>query len=95
MGDYVNSVADAVKPVASMARALADYARNGRWGTCSGCPLDGNGAQVPELCQFTNRYDHLLPIDALAFQIRWREDATRADRRAEAELAVVAAGQPG
>lgn len=32
--------------------------RNGRWGTCSGCPRDPDGTIHPEQCQFTRRYDH-------------------------------------
>lgn len=38
----------------------AQLARNGRWGTCSGCPEDHNGVIYPERCQFTDRYDHNL-----------------------------------
>jgi hypothetical protein len=34
--------------------------RNGRWGTCSGCPRDALGHAFPEECKFTNRYDHNL-----------------------------------
>lgn len=74
--DYHASKADAVKP-ARMARALADFARNGRWGTCASCPLDGDGRKVPELCEHTGRYDHLLTIDALAFQIHRDERKPR------------------
>lgn len=33
-------------------------ARNGRWGTCSGCPRDLNGKVFPERCEYTGRYDH-------------------------------------
>jgi len=53
--------------------------RNGRWGTCSGCPREtvndieeltyGHGnAKVrffPEQCSNTNRYDHWFGVDAL------------------------------
>lgn len=31
--------------------------RNGRWGTCVGCPRDGNSVH-PEICSETRRYDH-------------------------------------
>lgn len=31
--------------------------RNGRWGTCVGCPRDVDGAH-PEHCAYTDRYDH-------------------------------------
>jgi hypothetical protein len=37
------------------ARAL--ILRNGRWGTCSGCPHEQDGKH-PEECDFTQRYDH-------------------------------------
>lgn len=39
---------------------LIQFARNGRWGTCSGCPRDENGLILPELCEYTQRYDHNL-----------------------------------
>jgi len=38
-------------------------ARNGRWGTCSGCPRDAKGNVFPERCEFTNRYDHNISPD--------------------------------
>lgn len=53
-----------------MASALIDFARNARWGTCAGCPVDDNGDAKPELCRFTQRYDHNLTIDDLAFQVK-------------------------
>ena len=31
--------------------------RNGRWGTCAGCPRDAQGIH-PENCPYTERYDH-------------------------------------
>lgn len=34
--------------------------RNGRWGTCSGCPRDAKGMPCPERCAFTDRHDHHL-----------------------------------
>jgi hypothetical protein len=39
-------------------------ARNGRWGTCSGCPRDAKGTVFPERCGFTDRYDHNLSPNA-------------------------------
>ncbi len=44
------------------------FARNGRWGTCCDCPYDGNGRILPELCRFTERYDHNLILDDLVWQ---------------------------
>ena len=49
-----------------LASAFEAFARNGRWGTCSGCPQDGAGRVLPELCVYTQRYDHQLTFDALA-----------------------------
>lgn len=39
--------------------------RNGRWGTCSGCPRDNAGFAHPHLCENTERYDHYLTEAAL------------------------------
>lgn len=44
------------------------FARNGRWGTCGGCPEDGDGNTMPELCTDTLRYDHNLTIESLVEQ---------------------------
>lgn len=52
---------------------FVQFSRNGRWGTCSGCPYDGNGIVMPELCTFTDRYDHNLDLDALVFQFKHYE----------------------
>lgn len=52
--------------VAELRSAFADFARNGRWGTCEICPCDGYGRKLPELCAFTEREDHQADIDALA-----------------------------
>lgn len=59
-------------------------ARNGRWGTCGGCPRDAEGRAYPERCEFTGRYDHNLTewiswviiggesgSDARTFRIEW------------------------
>ena len=51
--------------VAELRSAFADFSRNGRWGTCGGCPCDGYGRKLPELCDFTDRGDHQFDIDAL------------------------------
>lgn len=40
------------------------FARNGRWGTCSGCPY-ADGQKFPEFCEDTNRYDHKLTLPQL------------------------------
>ena len=52
--------------VAELRSPLADFSRNGRWGTCDVCPCDGYGRKLPELCPFTDRDDHQYAIDALA-----------------------------
>lgn len=41
------------------------FARNGRWGTCGGCPRDTDKHAYPEFCPDTDRYDHQLTIDSL------------------------------
>ena len=56
--------------VAELRSAFADFSRNGRWGTCGACPLDGYGRKLPELCPCTDRADHQLDIDALAEQFK-------------------------
>jgi len=35
--------------------------RNGRWGTCSGCPQSGKDV-YPERCGLTDRYDHNIHV---------------------------------
>jgi hypothetical protein len=47
---------------------FAMFARNGRWGTCVACPCDGHYNKIPELCEFTDRYDHHLKLEDLLFQ---------------------------
>lgn len=49
-----------------MKDAFRQFSRNGRWGTCGGCPRDSNGNTYPEFCGLTNRHDHNLDVDALA-----------------------------
>lgn len=42
------------------------FARNGRWGACVGCPRDSDGNAYPEFCEYTDRYDHKLSAAGLA-----------------------------
>lgn len=66
------------------AQSLSDdfrqMSRNGRWGTCAGCPCDAQGHAYPEFCVFTQRYDHQLDAYALA------ERFTRAVSNEEARV---------
>lgn len=57
-----------VRAAAEMQSALADFSRNGRWGTCGSCPCDGQGRKLPELCENTSDASHQLNIDSLAKQ---------------------------
>jgi hypothetical protein len=66
--------------------AFVMFSRNGRWGTCGGCPRDANGAAYPELCQFTERHDHWLDVDALA-DAHKRYLRESQDRAPQAEVA--------
>ncbi|HCQ31303.1 TPA: hypothetical protein DIU27_02895 [Candidatus Collierbacteria bacterium] len=45
--------------------AFLQFSRNGRWGTCGGCPKDSNGHTYPEACADTIRGDHQLDLQAL------------------------------
>ncbi len=49
-----------------LADALRQASRNGKWGTCGGCPRDTHGNAYPEFCECRDRYDHHLTIDQLA-----------------------------
>ena len=49
-------------------QALVCYTRNGRWGTCASCPWE-DGKVWPHSCEFTDRPDHQLTLDALVAQI--------------------------
>lgn len=40
------------------------FSRNGRWGTCGGCPRSGPDV-YPEFCTDTKRGDHQLTLDGL------------------------------
>lgn len=51
-----------------MKKHFVMFSRNGRWGTCGGCPTDSNGNIYPEFCRDTARYDHQLPVESLAVQ---------------------------
>lgn len=54
---------------------FAQFGRNGRWGTCVGCPRDATGAAYPEFCEYTERYDHQLTISHLAQSFEREVDA--------------------
>jgi hypothetical protein len=54
----------------SIRDAFRQFARNGRWGTCAGCPRDTEGRAYPEFCADINRHDHQLDVDKLAFQAK-------------------------
>lgn len=45
--------------------ALRSFARNGRWGICSGCPRTSDGDVFPEFCAETARADHQIDLLAL------------------------------
>lgn len=48
-----------------MRESFVHFSRNGRWGTCSACPIDALGYAYPEFCEYTDRYDHQLTIEKL------------------------------
>jgi hypothetical protein len=48
--------------------AFVMFGRNGRWGTCASCPRDVNGNVYPEMCEYTERYDHNLTLGSLVEQ---------------------------
>jgi len=50
----------------SLLDCFRQFMRNGRWGTCAGCPRDNQNHAYPEFCSNTNRYDHQLTLDGLA-----------------------------
>jgi len=56
--------------VAELRSAFADFSRNGRWGTCDGCPCDGYGRKLPELCEASDRDDHQFDIDTLTARFK-------------------------
>lgn len=62
---------------ASLREALRIFARCGRWGTCVGCPRDGEDHVYPEFCAYTKRYDHQLTIDELADAIKRNAERAR------------------
>ncbi len=53
------------------------FMRNGRWGTCVGCPRDKQNRAYPEFCSSTKRYDHQLNVDELAhmYKAHTRDDS--------------------
>lgn len=56
----------------SLRDGFRQFARNFRWGTCADCPRDHRRDAYPELCIFTDRYDHQLTAEGLAEQVRLR-----------------------
>lgn len=56
--------ADLKKYEPGLIDAFMQFARNGRWGTCAGCPST-DGQRFPEFCEDTNRYDHKLTLEGL------------------------------
>ena len=49
-----------------MKDGILQFYRNGRWGTCCGCPRDTDNKAYPEFCANTERYDHQLTAKELA-----------------------------
>jgi len=66
---------------ASLRTSLADFSRNGRWGTCGQCPSDGYGRQLPEKCLDTERADHQLDVDALARRFKQEVSSIEESRK--------------
>jgi hypothetical protein len=60
------------------------FARNGRWGTCGGCPRDAAGNVHPEFCTLTDRGDHQLTAAGLAES--YQSEYTRQHDRAMKEI---------
>lgn len=73
------------------------FARNGRWGTCSGCPRDSEHVAYPEFCEFTIRYDHWLTAESLAqrFASELRDQERLDDENARLREARARARQSG
>ena len=51
--------------------AFEAFVRTGVWGTCADCPFV-DGKKIPELCDNSERYDHLLSSESLFEQYRTR-----------------------
>ena len=74
LADETGENADRAKPMEEgTRRALLRHAddlrqltRNGRYGTCGGCPRDVFGQAYPEFCASTERIDHQLTLANLA-----------------------------
>jgi hypothetical protein len=60
-------------------KAFTCFLRNGRWGTCSGCPKSGDGSVYPEFCDYTSRNDHQLDLKSL-MEMAESEDYSHAER---------------
>ena len=58
----------------NLADCFRQFSRNGRWGTCVGCPRDTQGNAYPEFCPNTKRYDHNMTAEELADA--WRRYST-------------------
>ena len=54
---------------------------NERWGTCVDCPRDSEGHPHPEMCAFTDRYDHHLNLDSLVAQYKYQRIQDFKDRK--------------
>lgn len=54
------------KTLREIGDCFRQFSRNGRWGTCGGCPRDVQGNAYPEHCADTDRYDHHLTATGLA-----------------------------
>lgn len=79
-GDAViTHVSGSVEKDTPVADAFRQASRNGRWGTCGGCPQDTQGNAYPEFCEMRARYDHHLTIEALAKS--WRFCVADEERR--------------
>lgn len=62
--------------LSEMGDSFRQFARNGRLGTCGGCPRDSQGNVYPEFCLFTYRDEHLLNATLLAEQFDRRSKET-------------------
>jgi hypothetical protein len=60
-----------------MSDEFAQFARNGRWGTCGHCPRDSSGGAYPEFCDEFERSDHQLELAGLVrlFDLRVRQQS--------------------
>jgi hypothetical protein len=54
-----------VKAMRELRGPFENFMRNGVWGGCIDCPLDGEGKAHPEFCENAGRYDHHLSAQDL------------------------------